>query len=197
MANDPGLPPKSCISELSSLCICPRPSLPVAVCWVAWWSQGQSEIPAIRLILSELNTWAQASVTRKPSGEAVEQESARTHYFYGSRAIPTCCEGSLPGSSCLDDTQGMLSPLPHLDSDSSTYLGISRSLVNDLEVKLEQAVLLLKGACWRAVQSLFVQVLFFMAVWQMNCADLLLQGLSVFLPIFISELIFCSWLAVV
>lgn len=70
---------------------------PVAVFWVAWWSQGQSEIPAIRLILREWNTRAQASVTRKPSGEAVVQEPARTHYFYGSWAIPMCCEGSLPG----------------------------------------------------------------------------------------------------
>lgn len=33
---------------------------------------------------------------------------------------------------------GYAAPLPHLDSDSSVYLGISRSLMNDLEIKLKQ-----------------------------------------------------------
>lgn len=33
---------------------------------------------------------------------------------------------------------GYAAPLPHLDSDSSVCLGISRSLMNDLEIKLKQ-----------------------------------------------------------
>lgn len=81
-------------------------TVPIAVFCVAWWSQWQFEILVIRLMLSELNTWAPASVlrtegqTQKPSDEAVLQESARTHFFFMEvkqdwRAARGCSQANL------------------------------------------------------------------------------------------------------
>lgn len=107
----------SCISELAALCL--HCHVPVPGCLscgschcphcgflcVAWWSQWQFEILVIRLMLSVLNTWAPASVlrtegqTRKPSDEAVLQESARTRFFMEVkqdwRAVRGCSRANL------------------------------------------------------------------------------------------------------
>lgn len=98
----PHLPPQSPVPPFSgswklpafsALCLSlatspmPAATVPVVVSCVAWWSQWDFEIPVIWLMLSELSTWAPArglrteGQTRKPSDEAVLQESARAHFF--------------------------------------------------------------------------------------------------------------------
>lgn len=119
-------------------------TVPIAVFCVAWWSQWQFEILVIRLMLSELNTWAPASVlrtegqTQKPSDEAVLQESARTHFFLWKSSKTDVLWGVAPRLILSGWHKGYVAPLSHLDSDFSVYLGISRSLMNDLKIKLKQ-----------------------------------------------------------
>lgn len=59
-------------------------------------------------------------------------------FLYGSQTRLTVLAGVVARLIWAGWHSGYVVPLPHLDSDSSVYLGISRSLMNDLEIKLKQ-----------------------------------------------------------
>lgn len=137
-------------SSLLSLCLSlspcamPAATVPVVVSCVARWSQGGFEIPVIRLMFSEFSSWAPARAlgtegwTRKPSDEAVLQESARAHFFMGVKQDWRALRGRCQANLGWVTLRVCCTSSPFRLWFFSVYLEISRSLMNDLEIKLKQ-----------------------------------------------------------
>ena len=153
-------------------------------------------------MLSELNTWAPASVLRTGPGSETfgwrcPAGICSDSFFVWKSSKTDVLRGVAPGLILSRWPTGCVAPLPHLDSDSSVYLGISGSL-NDLEIKLKQyqpkrfyCLRRLTGGKFKA----FLGGALYGSLTNESCC--LTVTRSPRLPIFISQLIFCSWLAVV
>lgn len=179
LQNQPALSGNWQLPAFAALCLSPCPvpaaTVPVVVSCVARWSQWGSAIPVIRLMFSELSTWAAARAprTRKPSDEAVLQESARADSLWKSNKTDVLW-GVAARLIWAGWHSGYVVPLPHLDSDSFVCLGISKFdewLRNKTKAKPTQEVLLLKKIYWRELQGFLSQVVLPVAGWQMNHAD--------------------------
>lgn len=110
---------------------------------VARWSQGGFAVLLIRLMGSEWRVWAAARAlghraTLGSPGWGCPAGICSGTFLCGSQTRPTVLSGVVARLIWAGWHSGYVVPLPHLDSDSSVYLGISRSLMNDLEIKLKQ-----------------------------------------------------------